>query len=57
MTTAQGMLLLTCLLLLSGCGENVSQKLARENSEAIAKDQDREIMKLQDRIQELEKRR
>ena len=43
-------------LLLSGCGESVSEKLAREDHDTIAKDQDREIVRLQERIEKLERK-
>ncbi len=46
---------LIALLMLSGC-ESASEYHENEKRDAAIRDQDREIVKLQDRIQELEKR-
>ena len=54
--TASQTALLAMLLMLSGCGESASEYHENEKRDAIVKDQDREIMKLQDRIEKLERR-
>ena len=54
--TAPQIVLLAILLMLSGCGESASEYHENEKRDAIVKDQDREIMKLQDRIEKLERR-
>ena len=55
--TAPQIMLLAMLLMLSGCGESASEYHENEKRDAVVKDQDREIMKLQDRVHELEQRK
>ena len=55
--TAPQIVLLAMLLMLSGCGESASEYHENEKRDAVVKDQDREIMKLQDRVHELEQRK
>jgi len=44
------------LLMLSGCGESASEYHDNEKRDATVKDQDREIARLQDRIEKLERK-
>ncbi len=47
---------LAMLLMLSGCGESASEYHENEKRDAVVKDQDREIVKLQERIEKLERK-
>ncbi len=53
-TTCLGALVFA--LFLFGCGESASEYHENEKRDAIAKDQDREIQRLQDRIEKLERK-
>ena len=43
-------------MLLSGCGESASEYHENEKRDAVVRDQDREIVKLQERIQKLDRK-